>query len=69
MAMPGLAQVSISEKSLKALLLSEAGSRESGAAKLPLGDTGMRGYDFPAVVNFWRFMVLFPPLSAWNSEK
>jgi hypothetical protein len=32
MAMPGLTRVSISEKSLKALLLSEAGFREAGAA-------------------------------------
>jgi hypothetical protein len=41
--------------------------RKLGGAKLHLGDTGMRGYDLPVVVDFWRFMVLFPPLSAWNS--
>jgi hypothetical protein len=52
MAMLGLTRVSISEKSLKALLLSEAGSRSAGAAKLHFGDTGMRGYDFPAVGKF-----------------
>jgi hypothetical protein len=70
MAMPGLTRVSISEKSLKALLLSEAGSREAGAAKLHFGDTGMRGYDFPAVGKFLEIhSAIFPPFSAWNSQK
>jgi hypothetical protein len=47
----------IIEKSLKPLLLFEAGFQEAGGAKLHLGDAGMRGYDFPAVIKFWRFMV------------
>jgi hypothetical protein len=41
-----------------------------GGAKLYLGDTGMRGYDFPALIEFLEIHgTIFLPRFARNSEK